>query len=278
MHGSGSRLKLEGCITLGYALLPMSATPFPSFNGQCPSCHKRFSRDSSILRHMNNPHTSCMTWFDFLESLHSPIGHPSPNLHDESGPSEETTNDNEAADCSRTRYFEDTHPNVPHIFGSGPGFTDLLDSDPHAEKRRENLYFPFSSKVEWGLASWLLCSGLSMRAIDDFLSLPIVRPKNFSCLIRSEPKSRSNSSHSPSQAQKPYVAEWKTSPKHPHGRCKRSSSTVTRPRNLSLFSIATPLNAFKYSSETQPLRESGPLLLNESMKIPVDKTVSIVVG
>ena len=257
----------------------MSAAPFPSFNGQCPSCHKRFSGDSSVLRHMNNPHTSCMTWFDFLESLHSPIAQPSPTSNDNgSGPGDETTGDNEAADHSRAHHFKDIHPNVPHIFGSGPGFADILDFDPHAEKRRENLYYPFSSKVEWGLASWLLRSGLSMRAIDEFLSLPIVRPKKLCCSTHPEPELRSNNSRSPSQVQKPYVAEWKTSPKHPHGRCKISSSTVTRPQNLSLCSIATPSNASRYSSKTQPSRGSGPLLLNKFMKIPVDKTVSIVVG
>ena len=190
-HVSGARLRIElkDPIALcrlwlrppphvGYALLPMSAAPFPSFNGQCPSCHKHFSGDSSVLRHMNNPHTSCMTWFDFLKSLHSPIAEPSPTSNDNgSRPGDKTTGDNETANHSRAHHFKDIHPNVPHIFGSGPGFADILNFDPHAEKRRENLYYPFSSKVEWGLASWLLHSGLSMRAIDEFLSLPIVRPK-----------------------------------------------------------------------------------------------------
>jgi hypothetical protein len=51
---------------------------------------------------------------------------------------------------------------------------DGFNADPYAEKRSGNVYHPFSSKEEWGLASWLLCSGLSMRAVDDFLALPIV--------------------------------------------------------------------------------------------------------
>jgi hypothetical protein len=79
------------------------------------------------------------------------------------------------------KYYEEFHPNIPLIFGSGPGFMDIFNADNHNEKRKENLYYPFSSKGEWGLASWLLSSGLSMRAIDDFLSLPIV--SSMLCMI-----------------------------------------------------------------------------------------------
>lgn len=72
---------------------------------------------------------------------------------------------------------ENIHPNIPRVFGSGPGFIDAFNSDHHAGKRSVNFYYPFSSKEEWGLASWLSQSGLSMRAIDDFLALLIVRPQ-----------------------------------------------------------------------------------------------------
>jgi hypothetical protein len=70
--------------------------------------------------------------------------------------------------------YEDSHPNTPWIYGSGTGFMDVFNSDHHAEERKGNLYYPFSSKEEWSLASWLSRSGLSMRAIDDFLALPLV--------------------------------------------------------------------------------------------------------
>ncbi|KAI6002437.1 hypothetical protein F5J12DRAFT_686084, partial [Pisolithus orientalis] len=43
-----------------------------------------------------------------------------------------------------------------------------------------NLYYPFNSHNEWELASWLLHSGLSMRAIDSFLSLSIISLSLFS--------------------------------------------------------------------------------------------------
>ena len=121
-----------------------------------------------------------MSFSDFLESMRPPDGQASSAYqqnYSETGQNGRTTDTTEAASDSSMGHYEELHPTEPFIFGSGPGFTDVFNMDRHAEKRRENLYYPFSSKGEWGLASWLLCSGLSMRAIDDFLALPIVRCK-----------------------------------------------------------------------------------------------------
>ena len=155
-----------------------SMASFPSeFHGQCPSCRKQFATDSGVLRHMNHPRTSCISSFDFLESARHLNGQTSstyqPN-HNEPGRNDKTNHNTRASGDAGTRHYQELHPNVPLIFGSGPGFVDVFNKDQHAQKRRDNLYYPFSSKEEWGLASWLLCSGLSMRAIDDFLALPIV--------------------------------------------------------------------------------------------------------
>ena len=156
---------------------PAMASP-PSFHGQCPSCHKQFANDSNVLRHMNHPRTSCMSWFNFFESMHdlneqtAPTHQEDPEETDHGG-----TNCNpESASDSGAGHYEKYHPNVPLIFGSGPGLVDTFNADQHVKKRKENLYYPFSSKAEWGLALWLLRSGLLMRAIDDFLALPIVSP------------------------------------------------------------------------------------------------------
>ena len=165
----------------------------PSFGGQCPSCQKRFANDSCVLRHMNHPATSCMSSFDFLESILRPTRQTPTTDHQNSETNyeigDETANSNETTNVSGADCYEDVHPNVPIILESGAGFMDDFNADRHAEKRRENLYFPFSSKAEWGLASWLLCSGLSMRAINDFLALPIVSSQI--CLISSVPNQRS---------------------------------------------------------------------------------------
>ena len=57
-------------------------------------------------------------------------------------------------------------------------FIEELNQDVHATVHKENLYYPWASQQEWELASFLLCSSLSMATIDQFLSLDLV-----SCLI-----------------------------------------------------------------------------------------------
>ncbi|KAG1885867.1 uncharacterized protein F5891DRAFT_890093, partial [Suillus fuscotomentosus] len=57
--------------------------------------------------------------------------------------------------------------------GDGVTFLDLFDADEYAECRKENLFYPFASKEEWEVANFLLCSPLSMAAINQFLELPM---------------------------------------------------------------------------------------------------------
>ncbi|KAG0692181.1 hypothetical protein DFH29DRAFT_1009184 [Suillus ampliporus] len=58
--------------------------------------------------------------------------------------------------------------------GDGVTFLDLFDGDEYAECRKENLFYPFASKEEWEVADFLLCSPLSMAAINQFLELPMI--------------------------------------------------------------------------------------------------------
>ncbi|KAI6019933.1 hypothetical protein F5J12DRAFT_716230 [Pisolithus orientalis] len=57
---------------------------------------------------------------------------------------------------------------------------DKFNGNQFSNLQASNLYYPFNSHNEWELASWLLCSGLSMRAIDSFLSLSIIQLLNIS--------------------------------------------------------------------------------------------------
>ncbi|KAF8235728.1 hypothetical protein L208DRAFT_1255592 [Tricholoma matsutake] len=50
----------------------------------------------------------------------------------------------------------------------------------YAVERLENIYYPFASTDEWELAAFLLWSDLSMRSIDSFLSLKLVKNLNLS--------------------------------------------------------------------------------------------------
>ena len=70
--------------------------------------------------------------------------------------------------------YTEFFPGASEVFGQGETFMDLFDKDEHAEQRTVNLYYPFASQPEWELASFLLKSGLSMAATDQFLKLQLV--------------------------------------------------------------------------------------------------------
>jgi hypothetical protein len=60
-------------------------------------------------------------------------------------------------------------------YGKGTTFMAKFDYDRFANERTANLYYPFASREEWEVASFLLCSSLSMHDIDTVLSLNPVR-------------------------------------------------------------------------------------------------------
>lgn len=74
-------------------------------------------------------------------------------------------------------FHADFFPESAKVFGNGDTFLDLFDEDEYAEARRTNLYYPFASRPEWELASFLLKSDLSRVAIDQFLKLQLVSTK-----------------------------------------------------------------------------------------------------
>jgi hypothetical protein len=65
-------------------------------------------------------------------------------------------------------------PGAGITFGKGRTFLEEFGDDPHAKERATNLYYPFASKGEWELASFLLLSNMSMANITKFLSLKLV--------------------------------------------------------------------------------------------------------
>lgn len=71
-------------------------------------------------------------------------------------------------------YHIDEYPGSAKVFGSGGTFMDKFDADQYSSERKEHLYYPFASRDEWELGSYLLRSSLSMGAIDKFLKLELV--------------------------------------------------------------------------------------------------------
>ena len=80
------------------------------------------------------------------------------------------------AEGKTSPFFAEIYRNASEIFGHGDTFMDLFDKDPHSDKRKDNLYYPFASRQEWEVALYLLCSSLSMAELDKFLKLELVRP------------------------------------------------------------------------------------------------------
>jgi len=66
------------------------------------------------------------------------------------------------------------HPSSGSVHGRGETFMDRCEEDKFSERRKAHLYYPFASRIEWELASFLLRSPLSMAAVDRFLKLELV--------------------------------------------------------------------------------------------------------
>ncbi|KAG2351944.1 hypothetical protein BDR07DRAFT_1245445, partial [Suillus spraguei] len=64
------------------------------------------------------------------------------------------------------------HPNTPVTLPRGKNHLQKMDDDIHANIRNtENIYYPFMSKSEFDLASWLSSRALSQKEVDSFLCL-----------------------------------------------------------------------------------------------------------
>lgn len=131
---------------------------------QCPSCGMGFASETSVLKHMNHRFSRCK--FFFLREAPSLVHRPGspPNLPSMSpGPPPTPPN----PPPSHSVEF----PDAGFVYGRGDGFMGTFYNEAHAEERASNIYFPFQSKGEWEIASFLSSSGLSMKRIDEFLSL-----------------------------------------------------------------------------------------------------------
>lgn len=160
---------------------------------RCPSCGKNgFANHEAVARHMSQPSSGCSTWSDNLIRLHEEllpmrVHHPEQDIDmddEDAGSPQEFYNERvgevfEGAQGGRD--LPDAYPSVLHFpgaartFQGGTTFLDRFHADKFNECRTSNLYYPYASRGEWEIASWLLRSGLSMNAINSLLSLDLVR-------------------------------------------------------------------------------------------------------
>jgi len=163
----------------------------------CPDCGKRFTNKMWVLQHMNQPSNTCSLWMNKLSQAYCSYSHAAariympqyqpcsnhdivPEVDDASAYNgfavneDPVYNPNDGQQEDAPGLIVDAHPSTPSIYPGGTTFMDQFFADQYAGFRQENLYYPFASRVDWQLTSWLLHSCLSMVAIDNFLSLELV--------------------------------------------------------------------------------------------------------
>ncbi|KAG1747998.1 uncharacterized protein EDB91DRAFT_1235850 [Suillus paluster] len=144
---------------------------------QCPSCGKDgFKTDTAVAHHMSQPCSGCNSWLDELIRLKShlpPEDDPMESDNDVRGGGWDEASGTPMKDIEEQMHGEvtDYFPGAAETYGMGHMFLGLFNTNENSVYHKTNLYYPFSCKQDWEIASWLLHSGLSMGKIDTFLSL-----------------------------------------------------------------------------------------------------------
>lgn len=175
-----------------------------AYHDVCPhsSCLRRFTSSRAVHRHLNTKGTPCYTWYHssalLSESVdgellndssdheratvgcqHFGTGNRSSGEAKSEGiesEDDETEGSSSTASSLEHRGFHvEFHPTPGRTFGHALNiFENIHINDDFAALRKENRYYPFSCKLEWGLVMWLSQSRLSMSELDKFLQLPYV--------------------------------------------------------------------------------------------------------
>jgi hypothetical protein len=168
---------------------------------QCPRCSKRFKNNTAILQHMNQPTGRCYNhaeelaefsdlfqdddrplkrrrlstqkpedFTDFDYDMEENFDQDDPFEGQQYGMAETSP----ASLDPRLGPFVEQYPGAAETYGRAETFMDRFNADTYAGERVHNLYYPFASRQELQVASFLLRSKLSMSDIDEYLSLEMV--------------------------------------------------------------------------------------------------------
>ncbi|KAG2137000.1 hypothetical protein DEU56DRAFT_912773 [Suillus clintonianus] len=141
----------------------------------CPKCGKVFTKDSSITRHLIPPRRSLNPPQNLDISVDMGQGFGVGGDSQFNAQAEDSMDTNlDARDLTGNLppASEEWYEGAARCYSQdGITFLDLFDADEHAEYRKENLFYPFTSREEWEVADFLLRSALSMAAINTFLQL-----------------------------------------------------------------------------------------------------------
>ena len=108
------------------------------------------------------------------------------HLNDQPEDSDSSSSESELDDEYRSQnhdYYKEVFTDAGARYGRGSTFMEQFDNDRFSEERANNLYYPFANRADWEIGEWLLRSNLSMSAIDEFMSLEIVRFSYVCCCI-----------------------------------------------------------------------------------------------
>lgn len=145
----------------------------------CPLCGNRFL---DVLHHLNHQRSKCGGWYNTTTS-----GHSLPLQHHGHATAKDTVDSPTPDHFPNVQQAPPPPPNQPHlhrvefsgaakIYSQAATFMDWFHDDQYSRFRASNIYYPFSGKDEWELASFILSSGLSMDKINEFLRLKMVFP------------------------------------------------------------------------------------------------------
>lgn len=170
----------------------------------CPRCYKFFQDDKGVIFHLAQPKSACRANSPVERVVvRVPQQDQGIGTDSESDPgrefefeSAEPDNDLSAQwdmditepdgdplpddielepdQSSASRWVVDRHTVAGQVKSDGKTFLARFEMDQFSMYRKLNLYYPFASLQDWQMANFLLTSRLSMKAIDNFLSLQLV--------------------------------------------------------------------------------------------------------
>ncbi|KAJ6556694.1 hypothetical protein B0H10DRAFT_2169607 [Mycena sp. CBHHK59/15] len=153
---------------------------------RCSVCTKKFFNTTHLLSHMNQPNGRCHS------SLHSAsfkIRHRNPqrklNLP-RSNAQRVSSRSTEHVEFEIAPMDVDYEADVNYgpemnlaeesfdtqkAYPCGDTFKAVFERDQYAEQRKLNMYYPFASRDEWELVSFIVRSNMTLAATDEFLKL-----------------------------------------------------------------------------------------------------------
>lgn len=193
-------------IRSGYTSDPPRGSDRHEDDHRCPVCQRYFvTGKRGVLVHLQSrSNAQCYEWYHRLPNLTgepdpSPLSSPPPSSPSSPAtpPVQETLANDEwegISDVAETvnaqfsidelfpraepRTFDNhtvKHPNAASPFGDADTILDdIRKNDEFASDRQNNMYYPFASRLDWEVASWLSRLNVSMELTDEFFNLDFV--------------------------------------------------------------------------------------------------------